>query len=183
MKKVIRMAGLALALALGTATAQAQDFGFKPYIGAGAGAFNLDAGFGSGYTFGGFGFIGADINDYLAAEIRGGTTGSTTILFTDHTVDWFVSYLGKLKLPVNDQIGLYGLLGASTVKTKLSVLGLSVTNTSTSFTFGGGGEFAVDDQLHIGAEWVSYCQNANAASPTFPGMDVWSISGTLRYSF
>lgn len=187
MKKMIRMASLALALALGAASAQAEDFGFDPYAGVGLGAFNLDAGLGSAYAFGGFGFIGADINDYLAAEVRLGTTGTASLnvagVPTESTVDWFVSYLGKLKLPVSEQVSLYGLVGATTLKTSWSIPGfVTLNNTSTTFTYGGGGEFKVNDQVHVGAEWVQYSMNANPFI-AFPGLDAWGISGTVRYSF
>lgn len=188
MKRTLKIAGLALAMALGATSAQAAELDIKPYAGFGVGAFNMDAGFGSAYAVGGFGILGIDLHENFAAELRAGTTGNASvtvagILPTENSADWFVSYLGKVKMPIGDQLGVYGLAGATTMKAKFATLGASLTKTTTSFSFGGGLEYDMDDQLHIGAEWVQYANEANATSPTFPGIDMWGISGTLRYNF
>jgi opacity protein-like surface antigen len=187
MKKIVRTAAIAATVAFGlVGNAQAQDI--QPYAGVGVGTFNLDAGFGSAYAFGGFGLVGVDINEYAGVELRAGTTAKASVnvvsIPTENSIDYFFSYLAKLKLPVNENLGFYGLLGGTTLKTKFSVPAVGAsTNTSTDFSYGAGIDYKIDDQMKVGAEWVQYSKKANSASPTFPGLDAYGISATLNIAF
>jgi len=167
------------------------DLDIQPYLGAGLGAFNLDAGLGSDTAFGGFGTVGANLNEYLAVEVRVGASADATVttpvgaglLTTTSSIDWFVSYLAKPQFPLTGNLNVYGLIGATTLKTSFTTLGSSLTNTSTGFSFGGGLEYKLTDQVSIGGEWVQYASDADLNSPTFPGLDVWGASATIRYQF
>jgi len=172
--------------------AEGFDIDVHPYLGAGSGAFSVDAGFGSDTVFGGFGTIGANLNDYLAVEARvGASTDSTMTLLgsvnATSGVDWFVSYLAKPQYPVTGDLNIFGLAGATTMKTTFSAVGpggsFSVSHTGTTFSFGGGAEYQLLDNVYVGAEWVQYANDADVNAVPFPGLDVWGASGSIRYQF
>jgi len=179
MKRMIKIAGLALAIAFSTATAQAQDI--KPYAGVGLGYFAFDVGLGYGTmsTIGYFGQIGADFGDYFGAELRAGATQEA-----DKTVGGinlklklssFISYLGKLQYPVSDQLKIYALAGGTTAKATATAsvpsLAASASTTTTAGSFGGGVSFNANDNIRVGAEWMRYASDTSA------------FSGTIQYSF
>jgi len=186
MKTFFKIAAISIIFAFATTSAYAEDL--KPYVGGGLTYFNLDSGVGSSdSTFGGFGTIGVEFNEYFAFETRlGASTDATQTVLgvsVNTGIDWFTSYLGKIQYPVSDNLHVYGLVGGTTLKTTISAQSASFSNTSTDFSYGGGAEFEVQDRLHLGVEWVQYATDKNINSPTFPGLDVWGLSGTLRYEF
>lgn len=193
MKAILRTMILAggLLLVPGQILAEGFDLDVKPYLGGGVGAFNLDAGLGSDTAFGGFGTVGANLNEYFALEVRIGASSDATVtvpvgfglLTTTSSIDWFVSYFAKPQFLLTGDLNIYGLVGATTLKTSFTTLAVQLTNTSTGFSFGGGLEYQLTDQLYIGGEWVRYATDADLLSPTFPGLDVWGASATIRYQF
>lgn len=179
MKYIIKIAGLALAIVFSTTITQAQDI--KPYTGVGLGyfAFDVGLGYGSMNTMGYFGQIGADFGDYFGVELRAGATQEA-----DKTVgginlklklNSLFSYLAKFQYPVSDQFKIYALAGGTTANTKATAsvasLTASASATSTSGSFGGGVSFNANDNIRIGAEWMSYASDTSA------------FSGTIQYSF
>ncbi len=196
MKLSVRSAAFLMMLMIGVAPAKAQDLGFKPYVGGGLGGFELNYGNGKDFVFGGYGALGAELNDYLALELRVGSAGSKTKADTGTAltgqvkkqVDWFVSYLAKPQIEVADGLKIYGLLGASTLKSKITPNGASArSNTSTSFSFGAGAEYSFQDQFTIGGEWLRYSSQkdtaAIGATSGYNGMDVNGFVGTLKVFF
>lgn len=181
MFKTIRNAAIAMMAMLFTFSAvQAEEI--KPYVGAGAGGFRFvvtSAGVdNSGTSFGGFGILGASINDYIAVELRGGaSTNADVSAGLKYKHSYFISYLAKLQYPVGDGVFIHALGGGTTANIKSTGLDTSKTGIS----FGGGIRFAVDDQLSFGAEWVRYWHNVSI--PGNRSVDVDGISGTLRYNF
>jgi len=176
--------------------AQAQDFFFKPYVSGGLGGYALDYGNQKDFVLGGYGALGADLHEFLAAEIRLGTTGSkkkrdTTTALTESDVkkqvSWFVSYLAKPRIEI-DGLRLYALLGASTVKSSITPTGgTKQEKTDTAFSFGAGGEYQFTNQLSVGAEWMRLTTSKNSDSITattgYKGMDINSFVGTLKFQF
>ncbi len=196
MKSSLRSAAVLMMLLIGAVPARAQDLGFEPYVGGGLGGFELNYGNGKDFVFGGYGTLGAEINDYLALELRLGSAGSKTKTDTGtvltgqvkEQVDWFVSYLAKPQIEVADGLRIYALLGASTLKSKITPSGASArSNTSTSFSFGAGAEYSVQDQFAIGGEWLRYSSQkdtaAIGATSGYNGMDVNGFVGTLKVFF
>jgi len=171
MKKIITAAIFAL-LALPT-LASATDI--KPYAGVGLGGYTFK---GAGTSFGGFGQFGADIGDYFGAELRLGTSSTTSYtsggVNFDLNVDYGFSYLGKLQAPISESVHAYALLGGTTaqvtnkIKTPGLVFASSGTNTlvtkKNSFTFGGGLDFKIQDSLSIGAEYMRYYKDVSGFS-------------------
>lgn len=178
--KSIKLAALAIAIGFGTVSAQAGET--QPYAGVSLGGFNIESKItgvvDSGSTTGYYVFLGADINDYLAAELRLGATGNAAVWGLNYKLSSFVSYLAKGQFPVSSDLRVYGLLGGTTANLKTSG-GADVTKTG--LTFGGGAEFNINEQLSVGAEWVRYWSNVTVS----PSVDVSAsgLSATLKYNF
>ncbi len=175
-----------------TGIAQAQDF--KPYAGVGLGAFGLELKNASiaynqkNTVFGGYLKFGADINDYFGGELRIGTTANGTSTYPRGTItlsgDYFLSYLAKIQYPLTPDFRLYGLLGGTTAKMKVSVVGplvVSDSATQTGFSYGVGGEYFFNPNMSLGAEWMQYWTNVGMGAG-FEGK-IWGAVGTLNYAF
>lgn len=171
---------------MGASTAQAEEF--RPYAGAGIGAYGMKiaaGGTGNQTAFGGFGLLGVDYGDYLGFELRLGTSSNASFtaggLSQEIGLDYVFSYLAKAQFPVNESFRIYGLLGGTTgsatatIKTPGWIYTASGTNTiknsETSLSIGGGIEFQVQDQLSIGAEYMSYFK------------DVYGYAATIKFAF
>jgi len=159
----------------------------KPYVGLGIGAYSIDPGgnVGSKTAFGGYGAVGVGFEKYFGAELRLGTSSKTNWSSgganAETSIDYVFSYLAKVQAPVNDSFHIYGLLGGSTaqvtstIKTPGFVFVSTGTNSSvtknTSFTFGGGFDVQVIDDLSVGAEYMRYYSDVNG------------FTANLKYSF
>lgn len=194
MKQWISGAALAAVMAFVSVPAQAQDFYFAPYVGGGLGAYELDYGNGSDFVFGGYGALGADVHDNLGLEVRFGSAASKTKLDAQlgsvnvkAQVDWFASYLAKPQAEIFDGLKIYGLIGATTLKSKLTPTGSAArSNTSTGLSFGVGGEYRIANQLLLGVEWMRYSSDKDRAVVNgggFNGLDVNGFVANLKYEF
>ncbi len=197
MFKLTRFAVLAFTALLFVVPAKAQDFFFAPYVGGGIGVYDLDYGNGSDYVFGGYGALGADLHEFLAVEARFGSAGSntkndiTTNLPNGNvkkSVGWFVSYLVKPQVEIADGLRLYGLIGASTVRSSITPTGaVKREKTDTGFSYGGGAEYQINENFSVGAEWLTLTSSKDTAAITatsgYNGMDISSIVGTLKVQF
>jgi len=199
MKTMLRGLAMVAVVVLSVMPAQARTLGdldliLDPYVGGGLGGFELDYGNGKDFVFGGYGALGLTVMENLAAEIRIGGASSTSnpdaVLgrSVDKSVSWFVSYIVKPQFEVFRGLRLYGLLGATTIRTSITPLGrVERTSTDTSLSFGAGAEYAIQDQLYVGGEWMRYSSNKDRASVTraggLNGMDVNGFVATLRYEF
>lgn len=190
-------------LCIGAAgAAQARDV--KPYAGAGLGFFGLEykePGFNQKNTvFGGFIKVGADINEYLGAEVRlGGTTEGTQsypagtlggVIPFDFSLsgDYIFSYLLKLQFPVTGDFRIYGLAGGTTAKLSrklnVPVAGVTLINdsaTNTGISYGVGADYLLSNQLSAGVEWVQYWTNVDVGAQM--SAKIWGVVGTLSYHF
>jgi len=200
---------ICLMVGLFVAALPAQAIDFKPYAGAGAGVFIIDAGVGAENAFGGYGILGADLHENYGLEFRFGTTGRTGTAVTvpqgfqnrvvspipipaNISIDWFVSYLLKLQYPVNESLRIYGLAGGTTLRSKfaftapippLTVIETSHT-TKTAFSFGGGLDYDLGNQWVIGIDGMVYANDANTnPGANFTGLDVWGLTATAKYKF
>jgi hypothetical protein len=207
MKNIFRLTCLVIGLGFAALPAQAVDF--KPYAGVGMGSFIIDAGVGSENAFGGYGILGADLHENYGVELRFGTTGNTggtvtvpqgtlvctegcqTIILPTPTpatisVDWFVAYLFKLQYPIAEAGRIYGLVGATTLKSKLNfpALGRTGHTTKTTFSFGGGADYGLGNQWRLGLDAMVYANDADTnAGAKFKGLDVWAFTATATYGF
>ncbi|MDQ6968940.1 MAG: outer membrane beta-barrel protein [Mariprofundus sp.] len=165
----------------------------KPYAGVGLGVYELDPGANKKATFGGYGFFGADLHEYFAAEFRAGLTGKKGReelgpLTETFKVDWFLSLFAKPKIAISSDFELYALLGVTSIKTSFTPLAsvVQASSTKTGFSYGLGASYQIMDQLKLGAEWVRYSSNADAATKNtaaFKGLDVNGFTATLAYQF
>ncbi len=165
----------------------------KPYAGVGLGVFELDPGANKKVTFGGYGFAGAELHEYFAAEFRAGLTGKKEReelgpLTETFKVDWFLSVFAKPKIAISSDFELYGLVGLTSIKTSFTPLAsvIQASSTNTGFSYGIGAAYQIMDQLKVGAEWVRYSSNADAATKNtaaFKGMDVNGFTATASYQF
>jgi len=181
MKKIITAAMFTL-LAL-PSVASADDI--KPYVELGIGAYSLDFGgsVGSKTAFGGYGAVGVDFEKYFGAELRLGTSSNTSWSSNganaESSLDYIFSYLAKVQAPVSDSFHVYGLLGGSTGQVTSTLSNGTFTSTgtnslvtkATSFTFGGGFDVQVINNLSVGAEYMHYYKDVNG------------FTGNLKYSF
>lgn len=166
MKNTIKLAGLALALAFGVSTAQAGEI--KPYVGVGVGLFETDLGFGlkSKSAVGYYIHGGADFNDYIGAQLRIGSVSSKTInaaTAAKFKTNFFVSELAKFQYPVTSDAKVFALLGATTYKGSIS--GPTTSNSSTTkttFSYGAGFSYTVEDTIDIGFEYMAYSPKTKA---------------------
>lgn len=186
MKTFLKIAAASIIFAFATTSAYAQDM--KPYVGIGLGTFTTDfgSGFKSAAAFGGFLQGGVAFNQYIAAELRIGSVGSSKVsntLTAKSKIGILTSYLLKPQFPITEQASIYGLLGATTTKvTVSSAVGGPASATKTQVSFGAGLEYKVQNAVSIGAEYVQY---SNKASGTGTGTDtkVTGISANLNYHF
>ncbi len=189
MKKLFIIA--AALIAMQSSSAAAADI--KPYAGAGLGMFELDPGQNKKAVIGGFVFAGANLHDYFAVETRLGTTGKRSReelgpLTETFKVNWFLSLLAKPKIAIAENFEVYGLIGATSMNTSFTPVNKTTkqSKTKTGLTFGLGGAYHFNEQLSVGAEWVRYASNADAATKNttaYKGMDVNGFTTTFSYQF
>ncbi|HKJ84216.1 MAG TPA: porin family protein [Mariprofundaceae bacterium] len=193
-KTMVALSLCASALAFSPAI-HAQEF--KPYAGAGIGAFGLeykDATVSQKNTvFGGYGKLGADFNPYLGVELRIGTTGSGSNTYATAPTsrklsnDYYFSYLAKLQYPATPDFNLYALVGGTTAKFKLTTPTASSSATKTGVSYGAGFDYRVDDQVSAGLEWVQYWTNVKlgtgGAFGTNAKAKIWGATATVAYHF
>ncbi|HXH71485.1 MAG TPA: outer membrane beta-barrel protein [Mariprofundaceae bacterium] len=213
MQNVFRSLCLAIGLFGVALPAQAADY-WHPYVGAGVGDFIIDAGPGSKAAFGGYGMVGNDFNDNVGVEVRFGTTGKTggtlivpvgfsqpdtvgPVTLTTPTpakvsIDWFVAYLLKLQYPFTNGFRVYGVIGATTMKSRFTfaspvppfTYAPTAHATTTTFSYGGGFDYGLNDQWRVGVDATVYSNKATTTpNANFSGLDVWGITATARYGF
>jgi len=175
-----RMIGfLALFLCFGVITSKAEAADFTPYIGLGGGVFSTEYSeqgtFGSlalkGTTWGSFIKAGVQYQQYLGVELRTGLSGSASTVFPAGTLGSatpidlkiqttnFMSYFIKAQYPVMRQFNVYGLLGGTAGRFKItSNRGLQAASVTwkTSLSYGLGVEYKFRSKGSISAEWVQY---------------------------
>jgi len=189
MKKILLIASATMAMNAGAAVAVEM----KPYAGVGVGLFELDPGQNKQATFGAFAFAGADLHEYLAAELRVGRTGQYEReelgpLTETFQVNWFASALVKPKIELFDGFDAYALLGATSINSSITPVNSIVQQsvTKTALTYGLGAQYHYNNQLSAGVEWVRYSTNADAATKNtvaYKGLDVNGFTATVSYTF
>lgn len=172
------------ALLLWPAQAAATDLDIRPYVSGGLGGYVLGPGSGDDTVFGGYGALGAELMPYLALEIRLGTTQNGNSAGSSFGTDWFVSYLARPQVKVSREINIYGLLGASTIKSwRTPTGGVKATKTRTSFSFGGGLEYLFNNDLSIGIEAMALDSQDKSNRVPYDGNYMAAGSGTIRLNF
>ena len=177
---IIKFTIITLALAL-PCSASADDI--KPYIGGGIGTYIIANGTtgGGSYVVGGYASIGLEISPYLAYELRAGSTDQANNSISSFGTDFFVSYLLKPQFMLQN-FNVYALLGASTIRSWSQNTGQNkITQTNTSFSFGGGVETSVTDQFTLGVE-AMILDNTRSFNP-YNGNFTAAATGNLRYLF
>jgi hypothetical protein len=184
------------------------DSGF--YVGGGAGSFDLDV---TGLNVNGiggrartqddaFGYyvdVGYNFNRNIALEFRGGhveTIADTLngapllgvpagnlpfVLFAD--TDGFYSGFLKGTLPIGDDFGIYGLIGATHYVVDLAAnIGPLVYREDFNdgdVSYGGGIEARIGDALTLGAEYVKYVDDSDGGV----AVDLDGITGRVQFQF
>jgi len=168
---------LAFFLVNGAVSVEAGDF--TPYIGVGGGVFGAkyaEQGVLGGLelsktTWGTFIKAGVDYQQYMGLELRTGLTGSVSNVFPAGTIGSitpvdlkiqttnFISYFAKLQFPASQKFRVYGLLGGTAGRFKVtSSRGLrgAITTWKSAFSYGAGAEYKFRSKGSIGVEWVQY---------------------------
>jgi len=186
MKKLFGTIILTMSVLAFSPSSHAQDF--RPYAGIGVGAYFVDLGTAINNdqtVFGGFGQFGVDIGEYFGGELRLGTSSTTSFVSgganVDLTLDHVFSYLAKVQVPVSEELRFYALAGGTTGQATGTITSAgfvwAATGTTklvikkTSFSFGGGLDFRIQDQWSIGAEYMRYYS------------DVSGFTANLKYLF
>lgn len=193
MKKTIVTLAVGMGVLAFSSVGQAQEF--KPYAGAGIGAFGLeykDSTVSQKNTvFGGFGKMGVDVNPYLGAELRIGTTGSGTKSYTGATTSrkisdsYFLSYLAKFQFPASEDFNIYALVGGTTAKFKLTTNTTSASATKTGVSYGAGFDYNLQNQWSAGLEWMQYWTNVKLPTTFGTGAKakIWGAVASATYHF
>ncbi|MDX8404803.1 MAG: outer membrane beta-barrel protein [Mariprofundus sp.] len=181
---------------------------YKPYAGIGISMFGLELKTGSvtqkNNVFGGFVKFGLSVNDFVAAELRIGGTGTGTSSYSAGTpitttlgtfpspvafdysmrATYFISYLIKPQYEIAPNLHLYGLLGGTTVKVKgtFSVQGIKGSNgVAGGLSYGAGAEYKLADRLNIAAEWAQYWTDVKVCRSSTAR--IWGVVGSVSYHF
>ena len=183
MKYMIRTIPVFLTLLL-SGQVMANDLDIRPYVSGGLGAYVLAPGSGDDTVFGGYGAVGADVMPNLALEIRIGATANGKNASSTFGTDWFVSYLAKPQIEVMPDVNVYGLIGASTIRSwRTPTGGTKVSATKTSFSFGGGLEYMLNDDFSIGIEAIALDVQDKSGRTPYDGNYIAAGSGTIRINF
>lgn len=162
----------------------ANDLDIRPYVSGGLGAYVLGPGSGSDTVFGGYGAVGADVMPNLALEIRMGATANGSNAGSTFGTDWFVSYLAKPQLQIAHEVNIYGLIGASTIRSwRTPTGGTKLSATKTSFSFGGGIEYMLNDDFSIGIEGMVLDSQDKSNRTPYDGNYIAAGVGTIRINF
>jgi opacity protein-like surface antigen len=187
MKKSIKFTFALLAFLLLPMQATAEgipELNIKPYVGGGAGAYLIGNGTGEDWVFGGYGLVGAELIEYLALEVRFGSTAEGENPNSKFGTDYFISYLAKPQLRMHRDVYLYGLVGASTIKSwSTPTGGTKVTKTNTSFSIGGGIEYLINDNISIGAEGLFMETEDKTGKAVYEGNYMGSATATVQIRF
>ena len=166
------------------------DFDVRPYAAVGIGAFGLELKDSTGFSqkntvFGGYAKVGADIGDYLGAELRLGIPGSGTTGNVKLSSNSMLSYLAKVQFPMTADFRPYALLGATTAKFKKSVAGVEQSKSKTGFSYGVGVQYYLQDNISLGGEWIQYWNNVKLGTAMGPNSKakLWSATASVDYHF
>ncbi|PIP03095.1 MAG: hypothetical protein COW18_04590 [Zetaproteobacteria bacterium CG12_big_fil_rev_8_21_14_0_65_54_13] len=205
MKKFMLVSGFALTMTASAVTANAESGGFmfEPYGAVGLGTLSIkQSGFVTGtptftkmgkafHTYG-YVAVGAKLHQYFALEMRLGATAddanNATTNTTKATADYVWSVLAKPQAYMTDSASVYGLLGVTTARiagpgvgspTAISTVG---TKASTGFSYGIGAEYAVNEHISGGLEFIRYMKtDANPPTPNKLTLDSYTVN--VKYSF
>jgi len=81
---------------------------------------------------------------------------------------------------------IYGLVGGTTLKSTFTfaTLGRTGHSTDTTFSYGGGIEYRIGSQWLLGVDAMVYANDASTdPGVNFTGLDVWGLTGTIKYEF
>ncbi|WP_282177409.1 porin family protein [Vibrio nereis] len=91
----------------------------------------------------------------FGAELRGyGNISDDELLGYNLKLDNSFSFLGKVSMPIWKYMDLYGLVGLGKMKTKVSYLGGSVSDSDTDMQYGVGAAFNKGQPLELQFEWM-----------------------------
>ncbi len=177
---------LAAFLAAGLAfagQAQAND----PYIGIGAGFYNLGDGVNKKAVGGGYLQIGDNFAEHLGGEFRIGTTGRTGEEFTlqpRKKIDWYAAAFLKPTMQFDDQWMGYALLGIATVRGSYSKGGSPKrTKTRTGYAYGLGVQYRFNENYSVNVEFSHMLSKPKTANPAtnFQGLEASSLGLSIQY--
>lgn len=192
------------------AVAHADNMDMRPYMGVGMGAFGLEYNDSAisqrEIGFGGFVKGGTDIGDYFGLELRLGTTSQVSKSYAANSLNgagsaagtfktsasYFLSYLGKLQVPVSNELKPYVLLGGTTASFKASnsVRATSASKAKTGFSYGVGLDYNLGNRFSANVEWMQYWTNVKlgtyGAAPTGATNSkakIWGLVAGVDYHF
>ncbi|EKE70243.1 porin family protein [Gallaecimonas xiamenensis] len=149
------------------------------YGGAHYSAISLDSEDGENFDFGNLGGqLGYQFNDFLALEGRAAfSVQDDNISGTSIDVELQNNY-GIYLLPqyhFNNVFSVYGLVGWTKAKLKVSGYGQSASDSDSDMGFGGGLKLAVSDQAHLFLEYAKLME--------VEGDDIDAVTFGINFSF
>jgi hypothetical protein len=101
--------------------------------------------------------LGMMLNKNFAVEARLGTSlADDSLAGVNLKVDNFAGFYGKGILPLSDTASVYGLLGYTQGKLKVSGPLGSASGSDSDVSYGVGAEFAVSGTTSVGVEWARF---------------------------
>lgn len=156
------------------------------YGGVGLGMFEMDPGKNKKSGIGAQLFGGVELGPLLAIEGRLASTQSVTSNRETSKINWLTAIMAKPKYDIAGNANIYALAGFTMMNASFtSITGKQQTKTTTAPSFGFGGEFYLNYNTLIGAEWIRYATQADAAvkNISFQGLDVNAFMLNIQMNF
>ncbi|MDQ6961515.1 MAG: outer membrane beta-barrel protein [Mariprofundaceae bacterium] len=169
--------------------AQAQS---AAYVGLGLGSMTLNTGLEQTNVFHAYAKGGAKLNDYLAFEVRLGSSAGVdqpnfAVQVPSPRLEWCFSVLAKPMYAMSEELHVYALLGLSSLKTSYgNVAALKRTKTNVDLSYGLGADFLFNQHFSFAFEWVQYSRKQDALSlntAAFKGLGVRGMNASMSYAF
>ncbi|MDQ6976401.1 MAG: porin family protein [Mariprofundaceae bacterium] len=156
------------------------------YGGVGLGMFEMDPGKNKKTGLGAQLFGGIELGPLLAIEARLASSQSVTSARETSQINWLTAIMAKPKYDIAGNANIYALAGVTMMNASFtSVAGRKQNKTTTALSFGFGAELYLNYNTLIGAEWVRYATQADAAvkNISFQGLDVNAFLLNIQMNF
>jgi OOP family OmpA-OmpF porin len=148
-KWLAAMLGAAAMTLSAGALAQGMDTGW--YVGGSIGQADLDIDEDTAWKISG----GYQLNRNFSVELGYTNLGEVSVGPVEvEATAWEVIGVGKL--PVANQLSVYGLIGIAMVEAEASFMGISASDDSTELTFGVGAQYDFSRNVGLRAQWQRY---------------------------
>lgn len=125
------------------------------------------------------GRLGSEFGRYFGLEVHaaagGKDNGRRHGLDVEAELDWLGAVFGRLALPLGACCNVYALGGGARGRAVVDDGTLAVTQSASSWAYGGGAEVLIVDNVYLSGEWLRYLDEADYS---FGG---WTFGGRWRF--